>query len=80
MLNRFFDANEVIGDEVVYVGADGIGVPIGWNAGGWKKGGGVGADPELAGAAQDGIGLEPTLAAAKAAALLAAAADGSGWK
>ena len=65
---------------MVYVGADGIGVPIGWNAGSWKKGGGVGADPELAGAAQDGIGLEPTLAAAKAAALLAAAANGSGWK
>jgi len=34
VLNRFFDADEVIGDEVVYVGAGGIGVPTDGNTDG----------------------------------------------
>ena len=80
MLNRFFAADEVIGDEVVYVGADDIRVPTEGNAGGWKNSSSVGADPEPASDALECISWEPTLAAAKAAALLAAAANGSGWK
>ena len=56
MLNRFFYADEVIGDEVVYVGADGIGVPSEGNTGGWKIGSGIGADREPASAALDCIG------------------------
>ena len=56
MLNRLFDADEVIGDDVVYVGADGIRAPTVGNAGGWKNGGGGVVDCDHAGAALDGIG------------------------
>ena len=75
MLNRFFDTDEVIGDDVVYIRADGTGVPTGWNTDGWKNGDGVGADPEPTGAALDEIGSQPMFATAKIVALLAAAAD-----
>ena len=75
MLNRFFDADEVIGDDVVYVGADGTGVPTSWNTDGRKNGDGVGADPEHAKAALDEIGWELMFAAAEVGALLAVAAD-----
>ena len=75
MLNRFFAADEVIGDEVVYVGANSTRVPTEGNAGGWKNGSSVIVDPEPASDALECISWEPTPAAAKAAALLAAAAD-----
>ena len=56
MLNRLLNTDVAIGNAVVYVGADGIGVPTVWNAGGWKDGGGIGEDPAPAGAALVEIG------------------------
>ena len=52
--------------------------PHGWKAGGWKNEGGVGMGPMLAGAAPSANDWNPMLAAGKAAALLAAAADDFG--
>jgi hypothetical protein len=48
------------------------------NAGGWKNEGGIGMGPMLAGAAPSANDWNPMLAAGKAAALLAAAADDFG--
>ena len=56
VLNRLLNTDVAIGNAVVYVGADGIGVPTVWNAGGWKDGGGIGEDPAPAGAALVEIG------------------------
>ena len=80
MLNKFLDANVVIGDAVVYAGADCIGVLVVWSAGSWKNGGGIEGTPAPADVALDAIGLEPISTAADAAALLALAADDSDWE
>ena len=73
ILNKLLDADIVIGDAVVYAGADCIGVPVVWSAGSWKNGGGIGA---VLGA----IGWEPMPATADVTALLAMAADDSDWE
>ena len=76
VLNKFFDT----GDAVVYVRADCIGVPTGWNTGGWKNGGGIEGTPAPADAALVAIGWELIYAATDAAAQLATAADDSDWE
>ena len=56
MLNKFLDADVSISDAVVYLGADCIGVPTGWNVVGWKNGCGIGMGPVPARAVLGSIG------------------------
>ena len=62
------------------VGAICTGVPTDGNIGGWKNGGGIRLNLEPVNAAPSAIGWKPMPAAREAAALLAAAADDSGWE